>query len=507
MEPSGDADEPGMSAVPPTPSAGMPGTPRSQLGSARRRSSPGGSARRSGALSDGFQFSAGGAYSDAGRSGAMSYGASSSGGRYSTVDDVVIWGTDINAQEARMAFSTFLQNFTTSVDVEDTYPHYHRRLQEIQKTQNYNLNIDCSHLGQFSRDSKALYDQLIKYPAETVEIIDMCVYEEFQLILDNVEQETGEDVSAQREVNINVRLFNLKELSKMRNLDPTDISTMVAIKGMVTRTSDVIPSMSVAFFRCQKCGESVKVANDRGRIEEPTSCTKCSAKFQMELVHNRCEFMDKQLVKLQETPENIPEGETPHTVNLFAFEDLVDIAKPGDRVTVTGIFRAVPTRPNPRMRTFRSVYRTYVDVIHFRKSEDERLSVEDARAEKGSEYHTEFEEGNSVQSQGQRRDERLEKMSRDPNIYEKLVASLAPSIWELDDVKKGVLAMLFGGTNKDIKGGGHQRGEINVLLCGDPGTAKSQLLGFVHKIAPRGIYTSGKGKKRSVRWERVRERG
>lgn len=74
-----------------------------------------------------------------------------------------------------------------------------------------------------------------------------------------------------------------------------------------------------------------------------------------------------------------------------------------------------------------------------------------------------------------------------------MTSSLAPSIWELDDVKRGILCQLFGGTNKEFAAGTRLRGEINVLLCGDPGTSKSQLLGYVHKIAPRGIYTSGRG--------------
>ena len=300
------------SGVPPTPSgtgpSGVPGTPRSQLGSGWRGTATPPSQRRappmSGAPSDGGYYSAGGG---GGYSGAMSGRGST---RYSTVDSTVIWGTDIVTDAARSSFSTFLQNFCLeSTEDAVVYPHYMRRLQEIQKSQNYNLNIDCSHLvGKYADDSwKQLYVQLIKYPAEIVEIIDMCVHEEFMRILDEEERENGVDVSTQREQYISVRIFNLKKNSKMRALDPSDISTLVSIQGMVTRTSDVIPSMSVAFFRCLKCGESTRVANDRGRIEEPNACDKCSAKFQMELVHNRCEYIDKQLVKLQETPENIPE--------------------------------------------------------------------------------------------------------------------------------------------------------------------------------------------------------
>lgn len=84
-----------------------------------------------------------------------------------------------------------------------------------------------------------------------------------------------------------------------------------------------------------------QVSIDRGRIDEPTTCQNCRMKHSMEIIHNRCMFSDKQILKIQETPDSIPQGETPHTVTVFAFGDLVDVAKPGDRVEITGIYRAV----------------------------------------------------------------------------------------------------------------------------------------------------------------------
>lgn len=92
-------------------------------------------------------------------------------------------------------------------------------------------------------------------------------------------------------------------------------------------------------------------------------------------------------------------------------------------------------------------------------------------------------------------EEEIRELSRRPDVYDVLARSIAPSIYQLDDVKKGILLQLFGGTHKNITKGGSPRfrGDINVLLVGDPGTSKSQLLQYVHKIAPRGIYTSGKG--------------
>jgi len=230
---------------------------------------------------------------------------------------------------------------------------------------------------------------------------------------------------------------------------------MVAVRGMITRTSGVIPDIKMGFFRCTACGNTVEVMIDRGKIQEPNSCTACQAKASMELVHNRCWFADKQMIKLQEAPENIAEGETPTTVTLYAFDDLVDVGRPGDRVEVTGIFRAVPIRANPRRRSVNSVYKTYIDVIHFRKAAKGRLTAEDANADPSKadekEFHTTFDEGDETEHTRDARKVELEELSRDPDVYQKLTEALAPSIWEMDDVKKGLLLMLFGGVNKKRK--------------------------------------------------------
>jgi DNA replication licensing factor MCM4 len=212
----------------------------------------------------------------------------------------------------------------------------------------------------------------------------------------------------------------------------------------------------------------------------------------MSLVHNRCGFLDKQMIKVQESPESIPEGETPYTISLYAFDDLVDEVVPGDRVQITGVFRAVGSRVDPKKRTLRSVFRTYVDVIHYAKGDKQRIGSMDP-SQSASEYSHATVVTTEAGDEQERRQERVRAMAADPHLYAKLAHSLAPSIWELDDIKKGVLLQLFGGCNKDLGADGRIRGEINVLLCGDPGTSKSQILGYVHKIAPRGMYTSGTG--------------
>jgi len=301
------------------------------------------------------------------------------------------------------------------------------------------------------------------------------------------------DVPAEGDVGprVNVRLHNLRDVKMMRELDPVDIETLVCIRGMVIRTSSIIPDLRRGFFLCSNCSREETAEVSNGRVEEPVTCPNCQAKSSFTMVHNRCIFKDKQLIKLQETPESIPEGETPHTVVLYAHDELVDTVVPGDRVQVTGVFRALGHRMNPRMRTLRAVYKSYVDVIHFSKTVKGRMTAEDPSAQ--GEFAAMVTEGALTEAEHVARDERVRSIAASPDVYMQLARSLAPSIWEMDDVKKGVLMQLFGGSNKELGRQGRFRGELNVLLCGDPGVSKSQLLSYVHKIAPRGIYTSGKG--------------
>ena len=404
----------------------------------------------------------------------------------SEINNAVIWGTTINVNDTMTAFRRFLHEFEGSQSQEDvpemSEPYYMRVLAEIKVSQVYNINIDCKNLYNF-HPTRRLYKQLLQYPQEIIPIMDLVVHQQFTQLYGESELQHNR---------IQVRTFNLMESRTMRDLDPSDIDQLVSVRGMIIRTSQVIPDLKQAFFQCMMCRSTTEVMIDRGRIQEPNTCTNCSARMCMQMVHNRCWFTDKQLVKLQEAPEAIPEGETPTTMSLYAFDDLVDVGKPGDRVEVTGIYRAVPARPNPKKRNVMSVYRTYVDVIHFRKTKKGQLTAENSHANPSSEYHTTFEEGDEVQEVSDARRRRLEEWSKDPDIYSKLSHALAPSVWQMEDIKKGILLMLFGGTNKVLPNK-KLRGEINVLLCGDPGTSKSQLLGYVHKIAPRGMYTSGKG--------------
>lgn len=392
---------------------------------------------------------------------------------------LVIWGTDVNVQETKKKFRDFLENFIDDLPGEggespmgSVEPYYMQRLEEINTLEEPFLNVNCDHLRRFSPE---LYSQLVRYPQEVIPTFDLAANDLFnRLYPDTV-----------LEHQIQVRTFNVEKTKNMRMLNPEDIDQLITISGMVIRISPLIPEMREAFFRCYVCHESKTVEIDRGRIAEPAVCPKCQALHSMALIHNLSLFTDKQMIKLQESPDDMPPGQTPHTVMLYAHHDLVDSVQPGDRVTVSGIYRATPLRVNPRQRTVKAVYKTYVDVIHFRKADSKRLRERDGEEDAEGLKKTFTAE----------RVEQLRQLSRTPDIYERLARALAPSIYENDDIKKGILLQLFGGTRKDFQntGRGRFRAEVNILLCGDPGTSKSQLLQYVHHLMPRGQYTSGKG--------------
>ena len=134
---------------------------------------------------------------------------------------------------------------------------------------------------------------------------------------------------------------------------------------------------------------------------------------------------------------------------------------------------------NPKQRSIKSVYKTHVDVVHFHKTDAERLASTNDKKEIAFDPE---------------RIKVLEELSQKPDVYERLARAIAPSIYENEDIKKGILLQLFGGASKDFSqtGRGHFRSEINILLCGDPGTSKSQLLQYVYNLLPRSQYTSGK---------------
>ncbi|KAJ5151234.1 DNA replication licensing factor mcm4 [Penicillium canariense] len=449
----------------------------------------------------------------------------------------VIWGTNVSIHDSMSAFKNFLYNFATKYRLwadgasEDETRilgdaaekrEYITMMNDMRRLGMTTFNLDCKNLKSYPLTQK-LWHQLLAYPQEIVPLMDQAVKDvmvdlalkEMDVMRSEI-QRSGQSrdrrgqsiltsdgvgpaadvpdlVGEVEAVNYKVLPFGMDESINMRDLDPADMDKLVSIKGLVIRTTPIIPDMKDAFFRCSVCSYGVTVEIDRGRIAEPTTCLRDSCKSQnsMQLIHNRCNFSDKQVIKLQETPDNIPDGQTPHSVSLCVYDELVDICKAGDRVEVTGIFRCNPMRVSARQRSQKALFKTYIDVLHVQKVDRKKMGIDVSTIEQEmSEQAAEADQARKISAE---EEEKIKRTASRPDLYDLLARSLAPSIYELDDVKKGILLQLFGGTNKTFQKGGNPRyrGDINILLCGDPSTAKSQLLRYVHKIAPVGSSAVG----------------
>lgn len=469
-------------------------------------------------------------------------------------DDMVVWGTNISLTDTAHAFGDFLRNFQRKYrmvkdgEIEDVtsitsdHPASQKEYIDMMKAMLEfgvtTVNLDMRNLEAYPPTQKLWY-QMQNFPEEIIPIVDTVIKD---VMLDLAErkgreerQEIMQRYNAQQtsrsrdsssmppapssdalpagglqdalavlpnrmeevaDKTYRVRPFGLDKTINLRDLNPQDLDKLVSIKGLVIRTTPIIPDMKEAFFKCAVCNHTVQADIDRGKITEPTKCPRslCESSNSMQMVHNRSIFSDKQVIKLQETPDHVPDGQTPHSVSICVYDELVDVCKAGDRIEITGIFKANQVRINPRQRSIKNVFKTYVDAVHVQKVDKKRMGIDVSTIEEELAEHV---AGASPETRkiSEEEEAKIRETAARPDLYDLLSRSLAPSIYELDDVKKGILLQLFGGTNKSFEKGGNPkyRGDINVLLCGDPSTAKSQLLKYIHKIAPRGIYTSGKG--------------
>ncbi|CAK5075564.1 unnamed protein product [Meloidogyne enterolobii] len=286
-----------------------------------------------------------------------------------------IWGTRVCVMEMQEEFRNFITNFTTQqldddenavemesgnvAPVDSTLPYYMEKLKGIFASEIPILNLNLAHVRQFNEH---LYKIIISYPDEVLTYLDATIDEIFEMTYNKKLPSI-----------IEIRPYNAEQTKTMRDLNPQDVGQLVTICGMVTRISPIIPEMKTGYFQCALCNAPVISEVDCGRIEEPVKCSNCHDAYSFQLIHNRSFFIDKQVVKLQEIPGDMPAGQTQHSVTLFVHGSLVESVHPGDRCSVTGIYRATPIRVNPLQRTVHSIYRTSIDVIHFRKLSQDRL--------------------------------------------------------------------------------------------------------------------------------------
>lgn len=395
----------------------------------------------------------------------------------------VIWGTTIDVQESADKFKEFVRTFAVAERLI-----YMEKVQNMIYVQSGAFKIDCAHLP------AVLYKQLELYPQEVLPIFENSLHEIISEISPDFTQA------------IRLRISNIGRPVSIRTIDPSDIDRIVTVSGIIIRVSQVIPEIVKAFYACIKCGKEVLVENVRGIINEPSSCD-CGSRFTYQMVSNKSIYTDKQIIKIQELPENILDGTTPMPITILAYNDLVDTMIPGDKVKITGILRASPVKLNHFSKKIKSTFRIFTELLSH-EVVGRTPGISTGNAEKGCESTvadgSEQKENNpnanvvhndsvydKIMHQNVVMNE-IERLRDNPRRYEVLSRMIAPSVCGLEDVKKALLLQLFGGVRKEGENM-KLRGDINILLAGDPGISKSQLLSFIHRISDRGIYTSGKG--------------
>jgi len=287
--------------------------------------------------------------------------------------------------------------------------------------------------------------------------------------------------------------FGTMKPLKIRDLDSKQVEKLVMVKGIVSQMKAITHKARKISLKCQSCENYKEIYVNPGRCAAhiPTACDGNSRGGMMEkcrpnpfvIIDELCEYVDEQMLKLQELPEDVPVGEMPRSFELCVQQYNVDLCTPGTRLTAVGIFCATEQGTGEKMSSSRSkgantVKHSYIQVMG-------------VRAEQGS-------GGSQAVACTGEEQERFEQLAKDPDVRNKIFASIAPAIRAsekdvVDDVKKAVACLLFGGSRKMLPDGTRMRGDINILLLGDPGTAKSQFLKFAEKVAPIAVYTSGKG--------------
>ncbi|XP_073012879.1 DNA replication licensing factor MCM2 [Typha latifolia] len=270
---------------------------------------------------------------------------------------------------------------------------------------------------------------------------------------------------------IYVRITNLPVYDQIRNIRQIHLNTMICIGGVVTRRSGVFPQLQQVKYDCNKCGTILGPFFQNSYSEVKVgSCPECQSKGPFTINVEQTIYRNYQKLTLQESPGIVPAGRLPRYKEVILLNDLIDCARPGEEIEVTGIYTNNFDLSLNTKNGF-PVFATVVEANHIAKKQDlfsaYKLTDED-KAE-------------------------IEKLSKDPRIGERIIKSIAPSIYGHEDIKTAIALAMFGGQEKNVKGKHRLRGDINCLLLGDPGTAKSQFLKYVEKTGHRAVYTTGKG--------------
>ncbi|KAL5048653.1 hypothetical protein BDW71DRAFT_16199 [Aspergillus fruticulosus] len=270
---------------------------------------------------------------------------------------------------------------------------------------------------------------------------------------------------------IHVRITDLPIVYTLRQLRQSHLNCLVRVSGVVTRRTGVFPQLKYVMFICQKCNMTLGPYQQESSSEvKVTMCQNCQSRGPFTVNSEKTVYRNYQKLTLQESPGSVPPGRLPRQREVILLADLIDSAKPGDEIEITGIYRNSYDAQLNNKNGF-PVFATIIEANHVIKSHDQQAG-----------FHLTEEDEREIRA-----------LSRDPDIVEKIIRSIAPSIYGHQDVKTAVALSLFGGVRKEAQGKMSIRGDINVLLLGDPGTAKSQILKYVEKTAHRAVFATGQG--------------
>ncbi|RYP68743.1 hypothetical protein DL771_006473 [Monosporascus sp. 5C6A] len=352
-------------------------------------------------------------------------------------------------------FKAFLTEYTD----ESGSSVYGNRIRTLGEINAESLEVSYDHLS----SSKAILAYfLANAPAEMLKLFDDVALDVVLLHYPDYERIHTE---------IHVRIYDLPVHYTLRQLRQSHLNCLVRVSGVVTRRTGVFPQLKYVKFDCTKCGVTLGPFQQESNVEvKITFCQNCQSRGPFTINSEKTVYRNYQKLTLQESPGTVPAGRLPRQREVILLWDLIDKAKPGEEIEVTGIYRNNYDAQLNNRNGF-PVFATILEANNVVKAHDQlagfRLTEED--------------------------EQEIRKLSRDPQIVEKIVNSIAPSIYGHDDVKTAIALSLFGGVAKTAKGSHVVRGDINVLLLGDPGTAKSQALKYAEKTAHRAVFATGQG--------------
>lgn len=381
---------------------------------------------------------------------------------------------NINLQSVKKKFKDFLRQFH-----EGNFNYKYRDMLKRQyNLGQYWIQISIEDLASFD---ETLADKLNKQPSEHLPLFEEAARE----VADEVTAPRPEGEESVEE--IQVLLSSDSFSSNLRDMKSDTVSHLVKIPGIVVSASGIRAKAKKIAIQCRSCKTVIPDLPLRPGLDGYVLPRKCNTeqagrpKCPLDpffIIPDKCNCVDFQVLKLQELSDSVPQGEMPRHVQLYMDRYLCDRVVPGNRIVVTGIYSIKKVTKSKssgkgKEKSIVGVRAPYLRVVG--------VKIESGGVSSASSLITATDE------------DLFRRLAATPDIYEKIAKSIAPSIYGSADIKKAIACLLFGGARKRMPDGLTRRGDINVLLLGDPGTAKSQLLKFVERVSPVGVYTSGKG--------------